>query len=178
MSTLSANLDASAALASLRRVEQAGLRLRPLMVAIGEALTESTKQRFSRGEGPDGVRWLPNSPVTIVRYLEGFSSSFSRKTGKITAGGQRRLAGKRPLAGESGALATTINYAADDDGVSIGSPMIYAAVQQFGAAARSFGGKSPWGTIPARPFLGLSADDERSILELATDCMTPQSTVA
>jgi phage gpG-like protein len=104
--------------------------------------------------------------VTIERFLAGGSSrNFSAKTGKITAQGQRAASGKRPLLGLSGALSTTINYEADDDGVSIGSPMIYAAVQQFGAQAREFGGKAPWGKIPARPFLGLSSEDEASINE-------------
>ena len=50
-----------------------------------------------------------------------------------------------------------------------GSPMVYAAAMQFGAAQGAFGrtrrnGPIPWGNIPARPFLGISADDETNIL--------------
>ena len=43
--------------------------------------------------------------------------------------------------------------------------MAYAAVHQYGAAKHSFtGGKTPWGDIPARPFLGLSTDDQGFIV--------------
>jgi phage gpG-like protein len=40
--------------------------------------------------------------------------------------------------------------------VSIGSNQIYASTHQFGR-----------GAIPARPYLGLSTNDEQSIIELA-----------
>jgi phage gpG-like protein len=52
--------------------------------------------------------------------------------------------------------------------------MIYAAVQQFGAAKGAFGRTSrgapiPWGNIPARPFLGISAEDEPLMLEIVAE---------
>lgn len=154
MTTLSLSLDCTQALAQLQALAAKGTRLRPLFAAIGESLLESTRERFSSGVGPDGSRWLPNSPVTIERYLARFSGSYGKT-------------GKRPLIGESKSLSTTINWKADDAGVSIGSPLIYAGVQQFGAAARAFG-RAPWGRIPARPFLGVSSDDSRSIVDLTT----------
>ena len=55
---------------------------------------------------------------------------------------------------------------------------MYAAVQQFGARAGSLwsgkdrrgrNAKAPWGDIPARPYLGLSAKDERNIMEIVRD---------
>ena len=46
------------------------------------------------------------------------------------------------------------------DGLDFGSPMIYSATHQFGDPERG---------IPARPFLGLSDDDDSEILRLAAE---------
>lgn len=154
----------------------AGANLRPLMKAIGEGLQQSTKDRFASGTAPDGSRWLPNSTVTVARFLTKQSGNFG-KNGKITKKGAERAGNKRPLIGISKDLGRSINYVVSDTGVDIGppsifsgSPMIYASTQQFGAKARSFkGGKSPWGDIPARPFLGLSTDDEQIIRDATAD---------
>lgn len=126
--------------------------LAPVMREIGEYLRESTKQRFSTGTAPDGSRWAPKSPVTMARYG-------ARRSNRVDP---------RPLFGPSGDLSGTIAYDAARDSVSVGSNMIYAAVMQFGAAQGAFGRTSrnapiPWGNIPARPFLGLSPEDERAL---------------
>lgn len=166
--TIRIELDDEATQAAFARLVQAGSQLRPLMQEIGEFLSETTKQRFQTSTAPDGSRWAPNTEVTYIRLLERYKSSFSKKTGKITASGSRRAASKKPLIGETGSLSTTINYRAGSDFVEIGSSMEYAAVQQFGARQGEFGttrrgAPIPWGDIPARPFLGLSADDKAFI---------------
>ncbi len=159
-------LEDEAIRAAFTRLVQAGIQMKPLMQEIGEFLAETTKQRFQTSTAPDGSRWAPNAETTYVDLLGRFKSSYG-KAGKISAAGIRRAARKKPLIGETGALSTTINYRAGSDFVEIGSPMEYAAVQQFGAKARSFtGGKTPWGDIPARPFLGLSASDRDGLLEI------------
>ena len=161
-------LDDAAAQAAFIRLAQAGTRMQPLMQEIGEHLAETTKQRFQTSRAPDGTPWQPNAQSTYLRLMGRYSGSFSGKTGRITAAGSQRAIGKKPLIGESGALSTTINYRAGSDFVEIGSPMVYAAVQQFGAKKGSFtGGKTPWGDIPARPFLGLSPDDSAALGEMA-----------
>lgn len=162
-------LDDEAAQTAFARLVQAGTQMQPLMQEIGEFLAETTKQRFQTSTGPDGHRWAPNTETTYVNLLGRYKGSFG-KTGKISAAGSRRASGKKPLIGETGALSTTINYRAGSDFVEIGSPMVYAGVQQFGAKARSFtGGKAPWGDIPARPFLGLSASDRDGLLDITGD---------
>ncbi|GKT18668.1 phage virion morphogenesis protein [Acidovorax sp. SUPP2522] len=151
-----------------------GQDMRPLLLEIGEDLTESTKQRFSSATGPDGTAWAPNSALTLARY----SSMFARKKdGDLTKRSAQKLAGKKPLTGETRALATTINYQVRDVGaVGIGSPMVYAATQQHGAKSGEFGFglyttrvgsfPIPWGDIPARPFLGASDSDKANIVSL------------
>ncbi len=147
----------------------AGANTRPLMKKIGEGLTDSTKDRFASTTAPDGSKWLPNKASTILAYLQESSGNFS-KDGRLNKRGASRVTSKNPLTGISKALRTTINYQATEEGVNIGSPEIYAGTQHFGAAAKSFkGGKSPWGTIPARRFLGISSDDEGLIVDATLD---------
>lgn len=129
---------------------------RPILGAIGEILVDSTTRRFARGVGPDGKRWKRNAPSTIERYLAAFGNS------------RRRT--KRPLIGETLALSTTISHSVSGRTLSVGSPMIYAGVAHFGAQRGEFGATRrgspiPWGDVPARPFLGLTAEDREDILD-------------
>lgn len=139
-------------------------RPRPLLVALGEHLTESTRMRFRAAQAPDGTRWAPNTRTTIERYLAA-RGGYSRKTGRITDKGSALAMGKVPLTGTTRQLGSQIIYQADDTELLVGSNRIQAAVQQHGAAKGSLGGGAPWGDIPARPFLGLSAADRAYILE-------------
>lgn len=140
---------------------------------IGETLIESTKRRFDSSTGPDGEAWAPNTQTTILQYLGAYKSSFSRKTGLISAKGAERAMNKKPLIGETRSLMSTINWQLDGPNkLFVGSPMIYAGVQQFGASAHKFGA-APWGDIPARPFLGISEEDRRDILDVITDYLMP-----
>lgn len=132
--------------------------LTPVMQGIGEYLVDSTRQRFVRGESPEGARWAPKSPVTLARYG-------ARRSNRVDI---------RPLFGPSGSLSTQILTEATSDSVSVGSNLIYAAVMQFGAAQGAFGrtsrgGPIPWGSIPARPFLGLSPEDETAIVAITAE---------
>lgn len=118
----------------------------PVMDQIGDSLTESTKQRFSQGIAPDGTPWAANSAATLARKK-----------------------GTQPLIGETKNLMSTIFHESNASGVSWGSNVIYAAVQQFGAGQGAFGAMSnggpiPFGTIPARPFIGVSPDDQNAII--------------
>ena len=129
----------------------------PLLKGIGEDLMHSTKERFKSSTAPDGSPWAPNSDVTKARYA-------SKWGGKRA---EQREEQKKPLIGESKALSRTINWQLLPGGkaVAIGTPMIYGAVQQFGAD-KAPRGRGPWGAIPARPYLGLSKADEQRILAL------------
>lgn len=142
---------------ALRRAAEALEDLTPLMQDIGELMVERTKDNFKTGTGPDGTAWAPRSQVTLDAYA---------RRGDTPKGG--------PLVGVTRALSTTIAYEADAAGVSWGSNMIYAAVMQFGAAQGAFGktsrgGPIPWGDIPARPYLGIGAEDQTAILETIED---------
>jgi phage virion morphogenesis protein len=132
--------------------------LTPVMQEIGEYLVESTKQRFQEGKAPDGTPWAPKSPATLARY-EAMGA---------------RSAMARPLLGPNAILSRNIFHQAGPSGVEVGSPTIYSAVMHFGAGKGAFGSTSrgaaiPWGPIPARPFLGLSDEDETAIVGITED---------
>lgn len=136
----------------------------PVMQDIGELMVDSTKQRFTAGQGPDGTAWAPKSEATIAAYMaRGDTPDF------------------RPLFGPSRRLSNEISWRVGPGGQSVewGSSLIYAGVQQLGAQQGEFGARMgrtrpsekrpqgqdyfmtiPWGDIPARPFLGVSTDDE------------------
>ncbi len=134
----------------------------PVMDQIGRYLVRSTKERFKKGESPEGAKWAPKSATTLARYG-------ARKSNRVDI---------RPLFGPSGALSSQIFHEAGPTHVAVGSNLIYAAVQQFGAGKGQFGNMAngspiPWGNIPARPFLGLSQEDETNILALVVDYLSP-----
>jgi len=56
-----------------------------------------------------------------------------------------------------GYLGDTLSYEASPDSLAFGSNLPYAATHQFGDESRG---------IPARPFLGLSGDDEVEIMQI------------
>lgn len=138
----SIEVDDHQILAALHRLQRLAGDLRPALAEMGEDLVESTKHRFETSTRPDGVHWSENSWVTVTNKGEG----------------------KPPLTGETGVLMDTIDYSATADLLEVGSPMEYAAMQQFGGTTDEF--PHLWGDIPARPFLGLSDDDRSDLLAI------------
>ena len=134
--------------------------LQPAMLRIGEHLVETTKQRFDTSTGPDGTRWKSNARSTIEAGLGKRSESFSKKTGRITAKGSRRAAGKKPLV-DTGVLQDTIRHQLITGGVMVGTNR-FADEWAGGAAVHQFGSRN--GKIPARPFLGIDERDKTALL--------------
>lgn len=130
---------------ALSRLSDSVTDMKPALKAIGESLTESTKQRFMDSKGPDGVKWPPNKPSTLARKKS-----------------------RKPLIGESLMLSEQIHYQIlDNDTLIVGSSMEYAAMQQFGGTKAEL--PHLWGDIPARPFLGISDEDQAMIAETIRD---------
>ena len=157
-------------LAAMRQLSEKTSNLANVLADIGEHLTETSKRRFDISTAPDGSKWAPNTQTTILNYIGEFKGSYT-KTGSISKSGSNRIASKKPLVGETKSLMSTINYRVNgSDSVEIGSPMIYAAIQQFGGRKSEFA--HLWGDIPARPFLGISDDDRRDILDILAEYLT------
>lgn len=62
---------------------------------------------------------------------------------------------------DTGRLAGSITKETGRDYAMVGTNVIYAAMMQFGGKKSQF--PHLWGDIPARPYLGLNADDEEDI---------------
>ena len=126
----------------------------PALREIGEHLLRTTRARFAQSNktAPDGTPWARNTAVTIARK------------------------GRDNPLYQSGLLQGTLRWQLADGNksVEVGSNRIYAAVQQFGqpkgaSGTTKRGGPIPWGDIPARPFLGVSADDREAIADILSD---------
>jgi phage virion morphogenesis protein len=156
------SFDALGAGAGLARLAAANRDLAPVMDAIGSALVESTRERFQTNIAPDGTAWLPSL--------------------------RARTKGGRTLVDRGDLRGSVSLGAVGSDSVEVGAAKEYAAIHQMGfsgtvqvkAHPRSirlvFGRTiSPPRTIqvatysrsarmPARPFLGISAEDREQIV--------------
>jgi phage gpG-like protein len=155
-------LDDSLVLGALDRLEAAAADSGPLLQIIGEYGVKSTVERFvTSEEAPDGTPWAALSPAYAAFKPAGYNILFL-----------------------SGALLNSQHAVVGIGEVQWGSGMIYAAVHQFGATivpknAKALAFKLGLGgvltvrvksvTIPARPYLGLSAEDRKEIPLLAQD---------
>lgn len=129
----------------------------PIFRDVTEYLLRVHRQRFAEGKGPDGNAWAPKRPSTLERYKKLGYGNLNR----VLIGPGRALS--RQIIGQSSAA-----------GSVIGSALIYSRVMQDGAAKGEFGtdrrGRPiPWGRIPARVWLGLSAADETAIIDIADE---------
>lgn len=111
---------------------------------IGEYLHQSTDDQFSKKISPDGSPWAPLSAVTLARK-------------------------KGPgILREKGTLQDTLRKQVTSTELAFGTDRPYGAVHQLGqkkGASGSVKGRPiPWGDIPARPYLGLSTEDETEVL--------------
>ena len=126
---------------------------------IGSSLAESARTRFIDQVGPDGQPWKPS-----IRAM--------------TQGGETMR--------DKGLLMNSITHIVLADGVEYGTNVPYATPLHFGAEIRAVNGpflrfKIAGGgwvsrkavTLPARPFLGINADDEQTISDIINDFLRP-----
>lgn len=117
----------------------------PLMSHIGSVLENGILERLQTTKtAPDGTPWAPNRAGT-------------------------------PILVDSGNLLTTVGFFATPNEVEVGASAPYAHVHQEGAVIKPksksmlrfmVGGRAVFArevTIPARPFVGVSAEDETEI---------------
>lgn len=137
-------------LKSMQNVDKAGV-----MNAIAEGLRTSAVERFRSEESPDGHKWEPS-----IRAQQKGGKTLTKTT----------------------ALKTSIKSQADESGLAVGTNLVYAATHQYGDE-RTIRAKNSkylrfqigdrWVSvpsvrvnIPARPFLGISEQDNREIQDI------------
>lgn len=122
----------------------------PIWREIGQIMYDGTMERFDREVGPDDKPWQKSW--------------------------RAKLQGGKTLQ-STGRLRDSIQLVVQGKKISIKTNVKYAPVMQFGAVIRAKSGKyltfktatGGWAKlqsvkIPARPFLGLSKDDEQGII--------------
>ncbi len=132
--------------------------LEPLLEGMGLYLESTTIERFETSTAPDGTAWKPSLRVR----LEG---------------------GKTLVKSGSSGLRGSITSRASSRSVEVGTNKIYAGIHQFGGIIRpknakflAFGLPGGLGLrrvkeveMPARPFLGLSTEDESELFAQVAD---------
>jgi phage virion morphogenesis protein len=137
----------------LSRLIETGQNLAPVMEDIATYGESSTRDRFKDGVGPDGTPWKQSQRV------------------------QER--GGKTLIDRGHLLDSIVNNAGADFAEWGSTNAIYAAIHQAGGEIRPknkpyLAFKLPGGgfrkvkkvTIPARPFLGINAEDEQNIIDI------------
>ncbi len=107
---------------------------RTLMANIAMSMKESAKDQFESEKGPDGTAWPPLAESTKKRLEKhGWTGKMLRR---------------------SGGLLDSIHADHGDDYAQIGTKLVYARIHHLGGQA----GRNHAVTIPARPYLPVSAD--------------------
>jgi len=148
---------------------------------IGEALLQTTHERFDEERDPSGKKWQPLAQLT------------------------RKLRGEAgPILNRSGRLKMSVNYEVSGSVLKIGPNTVDAAVHQFGlglvprdkkalripAGTRGVEGRSPDRenkksaifaksvTIPARPYIGFGERDEAAAMDAIEDWFNVENLIS
>jgi len=164
--TVQVNVEAQKIEGAERLLRRIALRtgdVGPALRSIGSALEASTQQRFLDERGPDGNKWEEHSPVTTA--LRGGASARAGKGTRNRKGQFRRRGTGNEILRDRMHLFDSIGSAVNGAELRVGANRIYARIHQLGGQA----GPGRKVTIPARPYLGINAQDEQTILQTLRD---------
>lgn len=116
---------------------------RKLYGVLGETVKKLHKERFKQEVSPEGKKWKALSPATLALKRK------RKKSLKILR--------------QDGYLSDKTAYNYDSRRLEFGSDAKYARLHQFGGQA----GRGRKVNIPARPWLGVSDNDKRKLLDKA-----------
>ncbi|WNF12515.1 phage virion morphogenesis protein [Stenotrophomonas geniculata] len=158
-------IDARQAEQWFARLLERSVNLSGLMAQVGEDLTESTQARFDTGIGPDGVAWQPladgsgRTPLNDTRRTrDGIHPLSGPDWVEI------RADSKQARWHQEGTKPYEIRA---KNGKALYWPGMQTRSGKDGKDGPAFVAKVNHPGLPARPFMGLSAEDEQSIERLA-----------
>lgn len=161
-SFITISVEDAAARAMLNKLGQ--MDTAPLMRRLGERIQAWTQDRFdaNQQQAPDGTPWAKLNP----KYAQNKPRHLQNR--KLTLSGHLRKSIRWQLL--------------DSQSVLVGTNVKYAAIHQFGGTIRpkkgkalAFGGRFVQSvTIPARPYLGISEQDNKEIQEIIKDWVLEQ----
>lgn len=147
------HLNANQALQGLHRTAENLKHGKKLYGMLGEALRTIHKDRFEKEQkSPEGEKWQPLSPQ--------YQAEKRKNANKILV--------------RDGNLKNLLRYQANDKSVVFGSDRKYARLHQYGGTIKPKKAKvlkigehgfARKATIPARPWLGLSKQNEKYLLK-------------
>ena len=143
------------ALEAMLHIETAIDDMSGLFNHMGEVLLDIHEARFNAQESPDGMSWKELSPW--------YRESKPKQKDKILT--------------LNGTLRSTLHWQIDGDTLLFGTNLVYGAIHQYGgtikpvtAKALNVGGRPvKQVVIPARPWLGISAQDKLLLVEIARE---------
>lgn len=147
--SLSMTVDDEEVRRAIQGLATRSLNLREAFDDVGASLLTSTQQRFEDEEDPAGEPWAELAESTQNKLVT-----------------KRKRRGKEHILRERGHLYGSLTYLAKPTEVAIGSNRKYAAIHQLGGTEDMAPGPA---AIPARPFLGISGEDEREIMAIFMD---------
>lgn len=112
---------------AIRKIVERGGRLKTPFTKIGRDLVKETLRRMDDERTPDGHVWQALAPATV-----------------------KRRGSAHPILEVSRALKGSISFVASNDGLAVGTNIIYGPTHQLGRKASN---------VPARPYLGTNEAD-------------------
>ncbi len=139
MAGVTASLTTEGLEAAIKRLSRLeGFQMAELSDAAGAILESSTRDRFDTKTAPDGAAWVP--------WSEAYDDTRDAHHSLLV---------------EEGELRDSIASYSTGFEAHVGSNLIYAAHHHFGGDEIGSG-------VPARPYLGISDEDEIDLADLIT----------
>lgn len=164
-----------------------------LAARIGERLVKSTRERFKTQTAPDGTPWAPLKPATIRRKkynpdkiltLRGYLGGNAASGGQgprfqpiddytVEVGVNAKYGAIHQFGGEiqRSSRQATVRYR------SVAGRVLFAGRKDKKATARQVSIPEHSITMPARPFLGISASDDQDIRQIIRDWIAERGTL-
>lgn len=188
--SLTADLNTAAAQARLREIiDRLDNRL-PFFREVGDTLAASTRRRIGTGKAPDGSALTPLRPATIKARTRKGQTPIQILKANVRSGSS--LAGSigYEATADEARVGAVVRYAAIHQlGGTINKPArtakIYRNREEDGSIGRRFVKKKDADVItdveipahrikiPARPFLGISKEDQEDIFDAAERWLMP-----
>lgn len=158
--------------------EQAALDTSGLMHRLGEYLQRTTQARFKTQTAPDGTPWAPlqqryarrkkynkDKVLTLRGYLRSYIHYQVPDAHTVEVGSNQKYAAIHQFGGEidKPERQATVRYR------SVAGKVLFAGKKHKRATEKAVTIPVHFVKIPARPFLGLSAEDDREIQRIIRD---------
>ena len=176
-------VDDAQAQAMLARLGEPGTD--DLMPRLGEYLQASTQKRFKTQTAPDGTAWAPLQPryarrkkyakdkiLTLRGYLRGGIHYQVTGAADVEVGSNTKYAAIHQLGGE---IDKPERQAAVRYRTVAGRTLFAGRKHKRGVTERQVTIPVHFVKIPARPFLGISADDDKEIRSIILDWVVERS---